>query len=118
MAGRFRGRRRGDTVLVALEDIANADVEEDIDADRACVALAAAQLITALKTGDEGHLNEEARTALATYRDDIDVAALAPVAARTVARIAQESELKELWEETEDFDAWSGDLDELLDQLR
>ena len=46
------------------------------------------------------------------------MAALAPVAARAVARIAQESELKELWEETEDFDAWSTDLDALLDRLR
>ena len=107
-----------DTVLVALEDVANADVEEDIDADRACVALAAAEIIAALKTGDEGRLNEEARTALATYRDDIDVAALAPVAARAVARIAEVSELKEFWEETEDFDAWSADLDALLDRLR
>ena len=107
-----------DTVLVALEDVAKADVDEDIDADRACVALAAAEIVAALKAGHEGRLNEEARTALATYRDDIDVAALGPVAARAVARIAQASELKELWEETEDFDAWSGDLDALLDQLR
>jgi hypothetical protein len=107
-----------DTVLVAIADVTNADVEEDIDVDRACVALAATEIIAALKTGDEGRLNEEARTALATYRDDIDVAALAPVAARAVARIAEESELKELWEETEDFDAWSTDLDALLDRLR
>ena len=47
-----------DTVLVAIADIANADAEEDIDVDRACVALAATEIIAALKTGDEGRLNE------------------------------------------------------------
>ena len=107
-----------DTVIVALEDVANADVEEEIDADRACVALAAAEIIAAAKTGDGGRLTDEARATLATYRDEIDAAALSPVAARAVARIGEASELKELWEETEDFDAWSNNLDALIDRLR
>ena len=76
-----------DALHDALEDVADADSDAEIDADEACCALAAAEIVAAIKTGDQSRLGEEARAALATYRDDIDSDALTPIAARAADRI-------------------------------
>lgn len=107
-----------DALHDALEDVADADSDAEIDADEACCALAAAEIVAAIKTGDQSRLGEEARAALATYRDDIDSDALTPIAARAANRIKTASELQELWEESDDYDAWISDVEALIDRLR
>ncbi len=107
-----------DALLDALEVVADADNDAYIDADEACCALAAAEIVAAIKRDDRSRLSEEARTALASYSDDIDADALQPLAAKAVARVKSDSELKELWEESDDYDNWVADVEDLLDRLR
>jgi hypothetical protein len=107
-----------DTVLEALEAVSEADEDAYIDADDATCALAAAEIVAAIKSGDGSRLSEDARTALANYSDDIDADALQPLAAKAVSRVKSDSELKELWEESDDYDNWVADVEDLIDRLR
>jgi ABC-type xylose transport system substrate-binding protein len=107
-----------DALQAALEEVADAERDAEIEADEACCALAAAEIVAALKTGDVSRLSEEARTALTNYRDDIDADALSPIAVRAATRTKDGSELHDLWEESDQYDAWIGDIEALIDHLR
>ena len=107
-----------DALADTFQAVTDADSTDDIDADDACCALAAAEIIAAMKTSDETRLAEEARAALANYRDDIDLDHNAPLAARAATRVKTNSELHDLWEETDDYDDWISDVEALIDRLR
>jgi hypothetical protein len=107
-----------DAVEDALMAVTDEDAPEYVEADEACCALAVAELVAAARTGDDSRLPEEARPTLDAHRDDMDVETLAPLARRAILRIRTSSELKDLCDETDDFDAWMSDLDALADRLR
>lgn len=107
-----------DAIVEALETVGEADADAYVDADEASCALAAAELIAALKTGDTSRLPDTAATSLASYRDDIVVADLRRLALGAISRIKSDSELNDLWRDSDDHDDWISELDALVDRLR
>lgn len=93
-----------------------------IEAPDATIALAAAEVIAAVRTGDEGRLPDDAREALTALRGGGRIEALSdPLltskAHAAVSRILARSELQELWDETDDAEAWRGAVSGLLGRL-
>ena len=107
-----------DAIVEALETVGEADADAFVDVDEASCALAAAELVAALKTGDTSRLPDTAATSLASYRDDIVVADLRRLALGAIARIKSDSELNDLWRDSDDHDDWISELDALVDRLR
>ncbi|RVU48565.1 DUF4259 domain-containing protein [Lujinxingia sediminis] len=103
-------------LIEALGEIAGAEPDEYLDADLGSIALAAAALIAALGGSALTQLPE----ALVEWIDDQDGEVItelyekhAPVARAAVVRVRVNSELAELWEESDDARAWLQGLDEL-----
>lgn len=107
-----------DAIVEALETVGEADADAFVDVDEASCALAAAELVAALKTGDTSRLPDTAVTSLASYRDDIVVADLRRLALGAISRIKSDSELNDLWRDSDDHDDWTSELDALVDRLR
>lgn len=87
----------------------------DGDDEDACEALAAAEVVAAALGRPLANLPEEATQWLGEHRDLPDN--LVALATRAVTAVATTSELKELWEETADFDAWCGTVRDLQSRL-
>ncbi|TXD37483.1 DUF4259 domain-containing protein [Lujinxingia vulgaris] len=103
-------------LIEALGEAAGTEPDEYLEADLGCIALAAAALVAALDGYNDGHLPDD----LIEWIDDQDdevIAELyekhAPVARAAIARVRTNSELAELWEESDDYQAWLKSLDEL-----
>lgn len=103
-------------LIEALGEVAGAEPGEYLDADLGSIALAAAALVAALGGYDDGHLPED----LTEWIDDQDEEVVqelhakhAPVARAAVARVRVDSELAELWEESDDAQAWHKSVDAL-----
>ena len=101
---------RGLSVLKKALDIAPG---QSLDADEGSEAIAAAEIVAALIGRGRGELPEGVAEWMAT---------LAPAEAQALrghalqaldAVLSEESELRELWAETEDFEAWKGDVEAL-----
>lgn len=105
-------------VARALATVDDAGPEDYVDALDAGPALAAAEIVAAAQSGDISRLPDEAHAAFATHRAEIDVAELAPLAATATERVLTNSELRELWEDSDDFDEWKADIVELQEQFR
>lgn len=110
-----------DFALSALLKIASN--EGYIEAPECCEALAAAEVVAASRSGDFSRIPDEAaawlrqkrgifRKSIAFEREHAEIAAAA------VEKIAASSELRELWEETNDFAAWVSLLNGLARGLR
>ena len=103
-----------------LSDTFNAlfeNQEEDyLDVYYCARALAAAEVVAALKGNAAEGLPEEVANWLAgkTHSD----ADLTASAVKAVGAVLTASELKELWEETDEFGVWQVDVGGLLDRLR
>ncbi len=102
-----------ETLAKALQD------EEELDADAACCALAACEVIARLK-GKPGKRD--------AYTETVDAWAQAhdlhpdPVLIETANRVldralGNDSELRELWEETEHYDAWKASVTNLKERV-
>jgi hypothetical protein len=95
-----------------------ADAEEDdyLEVDEASSAIAAAELV-AFAMGHPGpELSDTVTAWIAQHR--VEVAALAPLAVRALERVANDSEVAELWEETTDNDAWLADVEGLIGRIQ
>lgn len=92
--------------------------EEDyIESPEACNALAAGEVVLALLGKPRVELPEEAQEWVEHHR--LDAKPLVPLAIKILTQIlGEDSELKELWEETEDFEAWQQDVQGLLGRLK
>jgi hypothetical protein len=99
----------------ALSLVRGAEPDDYVDADDACAALAAAELVAAARTGKRERLPESAVQWLADHHDVIrpDDAALARAA---IDRVLSGSELEELWQEGHAA-PWRASVDELLRRL-
>ena len=93
-----------DAVRSSLEAALNAG--EELDEPEACEALAAAEIVAAVKTGDQSNIDEEAVTALTKFAEKIGTSEHIRLAKDAVARIKSKSELRDLWEETDEFGDW------------
>ena len=84
------------------------------DALKCCNALAASEVVAAIYGNPAGTLTEEVETWIRDHRD-----ASVPVE-RTLGATRQtreSSELRELWVETDDFNAWLASVDDLIARL-
>lgn len=97
-----------------LQNSLQPDLSDYLEAPDGETILAAAEIICAIDQGPRHDLPEEA-TAWVNAHRELEVAALKPLAAKMIARVlADDSELKELWEENEElFDHWLADVRDL-----
>ena len=87
-----------------------------LEAPTCSEALAAAEIVAAALGRPVDGLPEEAAAWVAQHRD-VPPGVIA-LAQQAVTRIADQSELRELWEETEHFADWQGALADLAARIR
>jgi hypothetical protein len=62
-------------------------------------------------------LTEAAREAFDRHPDWPETEALVSAASKVIDRVLRQSELRELWEETDDFHKWRSEMDALKARL-
>ena len=125
--GHFENDDAGDWVW-ELEDagslepvvaaIAAVEASQDyLEAPDASIALAAAETIAASLGKPAPDLPDSVAAVVAVlpHKPDPDLVARAR---KAVERIGTESELRELWEETDDFAAWQSKISDLIQRLQ
>jgi hypothetical protein len=98
--------------LAAIEEL----TPDYLEAPVCAAALAAAEVIAALRGKPALELPEEITRWVATNPGDPG-GELVDIAKRAVDAIAARSELKELWEESGDFDEWHATVNDLRVRL-
>ena len=92
--------------------------EDYLEAPEGCTILAAAEVLLALQGRPRDGFPEEAANWVAKNKA-LDGLAVRQAAARAVQRVlAEDSELQELWEETDDYQAWKNDVLEIISLLQ
>jgi hypothetical protein len=101
-------------ISATLEEI-SAD-RDYLDVGECAVALAAAEVVAAMKEKPSDDLPEEVELWI-TYREPRWYDRLAEEASAAVSRIIADSELRVLFEESSEFDAWMAIQKDLLQRL-
>ncbi|HLJ86274.1 MAG TPA: DUF4259 domain-containing protein [Candidatus Angelobacter sp.] len=109
-----------DSSGVALLKAVFAKVEKNAypEAPDCCVALAAAEVVAAAKGKPSEDLPEEARNWIDRQAKLDDIKVLDKVAKKAIDRIRNKSELKELWQDSEDWPKWQQVLNRLEQRLQ
>lgn len=114
----------GRDTLVAGPLMLIAEEEED-DADMACEALAAAEVVAAAAGRPAGALKEaddETLSEIAAWAQKASAAVkhkeMRALAAKAVGVILKDSELAELWEESDDAKGWRAAVEDLKKRLQ
>ncbi|NJO56556.1 MAG: DUF4259 domain-containing protein [Rhodospirillales bacterium] len=81
------------------------DEDDYLDADPCCEALAAAEVVAAWAGVPAADLDDKVRAWVA-QQQATDLIHLIEKAQRVLARVRTDSELKDLWEETDSFAEW------------
>jgi hypothetical protein len=104
--------------LKVLEHAFSAVTEsaEYLDSDDCCSALAAAEVVTALLKKPPAYLPKEVEDFLAGVEMQPSPG-LVMLAKQAVQKVKSDSELKELWDESEEADGWHRSVDALLARL-
>jgi hypothetical protein len=105
-------------VALALVHVSSIAEDEYLEAPEASAAIAAAEIVAAARDGDLSKLSETAREAFVRHRESLVASHLSEPARRALERIRRQSELKELWEESEEGEIWSRQVDSLSRRLR
>lgn len=101
-------------VIKALDAVT--EVSEDyLDASDCCAALAAAEVVAALAGDPSPSLPKEVISWLSAHHGA--EAAVQKKAKHAVRAILADSELRELWEEVDEFDQWYATSRDLLQRL-
>ncbi len=106
-------------VIEALQAAIEASRDEDfgLEAPEASQGLAAAEIVAAARHGDRSRLPEAASRTLDKCVDELATGEHIELAKEAVQLVMSKSELRELWEETEEFDNWLADVERLAKQL-
>lgn len=96
---------QGDTLLVESLTYVVELEEEFLDSPEACRALAAAEVVAALRGAPAADLPEIVRNWVAQATGN-DLESLAKLSLQAIERIEVDSELKELWDETKHAAEW------------
>lgn len=106
---------------VALREAFEVVLDPDMDyveVEEGARALAAAEILAAVLMGDTQRLTDAGLRHWVQNADKTSLSDLRGLAAEALNRVlAPESELPELWEETEDFSAWLADVQRLRSTL-
>jgi hypothetical protein len=106
----------GDLDLVHVTLQAAADPEGYLEAPTCCVALAAAEVVAALAGQPAPDLPEEIRVWVREHRLRVPPE-LRTLSVKALDQVAADSELKDLWTESEERGAWVDRLQELRARL-
>ena len=108
-----------DTALIlnALSTVAAMDGGEYLEAPDCSVGIAAAEVVAALKGAPNTLLPDDAKNCFSKLAIKGDPS-LAAVALKAIERIKTNSELKELWDESETPDEWYQAVNNLEERLR
>ena len=90
-------------------------VDNYLDADWCSPALAAAEVVAALR--GKPVLPDDVAAWVSAHAD-LDTTEAQPKASQAVQHILAESELKELFQESDEYDQWVGGVNDLLARLR
>ncbi len=101
-------------VAATLEEITSAD--DYLDVGECAIALAAAEVVAALKGNPTDNLPEEVTYWIA-YREPHWDSRLVEIARQAVTRITTDSELQVLFEESAEYEGWLAVQDDLLQRL-
>ena len=105
-------------VVAALERVCELQDDDYLQAPEASAAAAAAEIVAAARDGDLSRLPEPVQEAVAQQRQTLAGGPLFESAQRAVARILQQSELKDVWKEGKDGHLWQSGMDSLSLRLR
>jgi hypothetical protein len=107
-----------DQTLIAntLSAIANMDADEYLEAPDCSVGIAAAELVAALKSASNPNLSEDTKKCLSSLGIKADPSLVA-LALKAMERIRTNSELKELWDESETPEDWYQSVSSLEKRL-
>jgi hypothetical protein len=101
---------QGTKLVAETFDALEIDGDDYLDAALCAEALAAAEIVAAAKTADDARLSEEAAAALKNNSTGVATPENITKALEAVQRIKEDSELRDLWEESDDFADWLKDL--------
>jgi hypothetical protein len=107
------------SVKSALEAVTDADAGGYIELTDAAWAFAAAEIVAAARDDDTSRLPKPVLAAFKEHRGEIeDDTDLISAALKATRRILKNSELKELWDESDDADDWTEHASELVERLK
>ncbi|MBT2749338.1 MULTISPECIES: DUF4259 domain-containing protein [unclassified Lysobacter] len=95
------------------------DAEEQLEAPEACAGIAAGELIAAAigRPSGAARKQEELMIWISKMRPSPDAALIADAVSAIDRILGPDSELRELWAETDDFAAWQADVTQLRSRL-
>ena len=109
--------KSSDTSLISSALRAVTDIgDEYLEAPDCCNALAAAEIVSALRGHPLANLPDEAKQWVDAHRG-LDTSSLVPTALSAIQRIRTNSELKELWDEVDETTKWLVTVDDLTSRL-
>ena len=94
-----------DLISDALSTVAGTGADEYLEAPDCSVGLAAAEVVAALKGAPSADMPDEAKECVSKLKTKAEPG-LVSLASRAVERIKANSELKELWDESEHPSEW------------
>ena len=104
----------GPFALAEALDVALDPDNDYLEAEEGHRAVAAAEILAAILTGDTSALTDAALRAWVQGTDPTELTHLREHALEALDRVTDPgSELPELWEDSEDADAWRGDIQRL-----
>jgi len=108
-----------DRIKNAIEAINSREEDAFLDSDLCSEALAAIEYIAAVKDKASEDFPEDAEEWLtpANKENLLAIRNLVPKSKQAIDRIQHNSELKDLWEETEDFADWTKVLEDLATRI-
>ena len=101
----------------ALSTVAEMDADEYLEAPECSVGIAAAEVVAALKGAANPDLPDDAKECVAKLKIKAEPR-MSSLALKAVERIRTDSELKELWDESESSNEWYTAIDNLAARLR
>jgi ribosomal protein L7/L12 len=101
----------------ALSTVAEMEADEYLEAPDCSVGIAAAEVVAALKGAASPGLSDDATECVAKLKLKADPRT-ASLALKAVQRIKTNSELKELWDESENPNEWYAAIDNLETRLK
>lgn len=104
-------------ILNTLSAVAHLDAGEYLEASDCCVGIAAAEVVAALKGAPNPNLLETTRTCLSSLKFKAEPGLIA-LALKTTERIKTNSELKELFDESENPQEWYQAIGNLEERLK
>lgn len=102
----------------ALNTVGELEAGEYVDGQMAAYALAAAELVSAAREGDDSRLPPSLADSMEEHRDAINEGSFAKIALKAVTRILKRSELKDQWDDDEDGETILEEVRDLQERLR